>query len=155
MRLFYQLGFLFLLPTAAYSDAKESAATISKITASGLAGATPVDPAAGLLKVMIGLIIVVGAIFISAWLYQRYGRVNKVNGEGLKVVGGLSIGNKERVVLLQVGDKQLLVGVTPSHIETLHVLDQPLQAGNADVRPFNQRQLKNRLADAIRQRATL
>ena len=40
------------------------------------------------------------------------------------------MGTRERVVLLQVGDKQLLVGVAPGSIKTLHVLETPLVDGN-------------------------
>ena len=36
------------------------------------------------------------------------------------------MGPRERVVLLQVGDTQLLLGVTPGRIQSLHVLDQPV-----------------------------
>ena len=49
-------------------------------------------------------------------------------GGGLRILGGLSMGARERVVLLQVGDTQLLVGVAPGRVQTLHVLEQPLPA---------------------------
>ena len=41
----------------------------------------------------------------------------------MRVIGGLSLGMWEKVILLQVGKKQLILGVTPGRIETLHVLE--------------------------------
>ncbi|MCK5189606.1 MAG: flagellar biosynthetic protein FliO, partial [Methylococcales bacterium] len=47
-----------------------------------------------------------------------------VTGSGkMTVLGGLSLGMREKVILLQVGKKQLILGVTPGRIETLHVLE--------------------------------
>jgi len=117
----------------------------------------PVDATAGLVKVSIGLIIVVLAIFASAWLYKRYGNAYKGGNDSLKVVGGLSLGSRERVVLLNVGEEQLLIGVTPSSINTLLVLDSPLDAAATTDYTKNatrkDSQLVGRLAAAIRQRA--
>jgi flagellar protein FliO/FliZ len=47
-------------------------------------------------------------------------------GSGLRVVGGLALGTKERILLVEVGETQLLVGVTPGRLSTLHVLDKPV-----------------------------
>ena len=41
----------------------------------------------------------------------------------MRLLGGLSLGMREKVILLQVGKKQLVLGVTPSRIETLLVLE--------------------------------
>jgi flagellar protein FliO/FliZ len=50
-----------------------------------------------------------------------------VTGNGaLKILGGLSMGSRERVVLMQVGEEQILIGVSPGRIQTLHVLDKPI-----------------------------
>ena len=44
----------------------------------------------------------------------------------LKVLASMSMGQRERVVLLQVGEKQLLIGVAPGQINTLHELQTPV-----------------------------
>jgi len=41
----------------------------------------------------------------------------------MRIVGGLSLGMREKVILLQVGKKQLILGVTPGRIDALHVLE--------------------------------
>lgn len=103
-----------------------SAASVP-ITGQELSGATG-DPAitGSLWQLGLGLMVVLSAIAVSAWVLRRFGRVTSAVGGAIKVVGGVSMGPRERVVLLQVGDTQLLLGVTPGRIQSLHVLDQPV-----------------------------
>ncbi len=70
-----------------------------------------------------GLLIVLGIFFFCIWGLRKLNGV-VVNGpEKMRVVGGLSLGMREKVILLQVGKKQLVLGVTPGRIDTLHVLE--------------------------------
>jgi flagellar biogenesis protein FliO len=43
----------------------------------------------------------------------------------LELLGQLSLGARERALLVRVGDRQLLIGVAPGHVCTLHVLEPP------------------------------
>ena len=79
--------------------------------------------AGSLLQVTLGLAAVVITIFALAWFARRYGRFQASAGGALRVVGGLSVGPRERVVLLQVHDRQLVLGVAPGRVQTLHVLE--------------------------------
>lgn len=98
------------------------------LPSASLAASVP-PPAAGggLVQVIFGLIAVLALLLVSAWLLKRYGgRLPGAGGGGaLRVLGGVSLGARERAVLLQVGDKQLLVGVAPGRVQTLYVLDSP------------------------------
>jgi flagellar protein FliO/FliZ len=70
----------------------------------------------------IGLLIVLSVFFLCVWGVRKLS--GTVSGaEKMRVVGGLSLGLREKVILLQVGRKQLILGVTPGRIETLHVLE--------------------------------
>ncbi len=99
------------------------------------AGSTP-SPASGtdpmavsnLWQLTLGMVAVLGLMLGLAWILKRTGKFQMAAGGSLKILGGLSMGTRERVVLLQVGETQLLVGVAPGRVQTLHVLDQPLQA---------------------------
>ncbi len=100
--------------------------------AESTAASSPVqDPLAmtSLWQLTLGMIAVLGLIMGLAWLLKRTGRFQATAGGGLRVLGGLSMGARERVVLLQVGDTQLLVGVAPGRVQTLHVLEQALETG--------------------------
>ena len=87
-----------------------------------------VDPLAGtnIIQMIGGLIFVLILVFAIAWLLRRVGGVSLTGGGALKVVGGMSMGSRDRVVLLQVGDEQLLLGVSPGRVQTLHVLEKPI-----------------------------
>jgi flagellar protein FliO/FliZ len=93
-------------------------------------------------QLTLGMILVLGLIVAIAWLLKRSGRFQAAAGGGLRILGGLSMGSRERVVLLQVGSTQLLVGVAPGRVQTLHVLGQPvqntLQAPDATGRSFGE-----------------
>lgn len=84
------------------------------------------SPVGSLLQLTFGLIFVVALIFVLAWVMRRYMRLQYATSGSLKVLGGLPMGVRERLVLVQVGEKQLLLGVTPTTISTLHVLEQPV-----------------------------
>ena len=79
-------------------------------------------------QLTLGMVLVLGLIIAIAWLLKRSGRFQMAAGGGLRLLGGLSMGARERVVLLQVGETQLLVGVAPGRVQTLHVLDKPLES---------------------------
>ena len=81
-----------------------------------------------LLKLTGGLLLVVAAILVLAWLVKRF-NLNQQSQNGLiRIIAGLSIGTRDRIVLLQIGDEQILVGLTPGRIEKLHTLAHPLEA---------------------------
>ncbi len=81
---------------------------------------------AQLLQVLTSLILVLGVIFGAAWFFRRYGRFQGLGSDDLKVVAGLSVGQREKVVVLQVGDTQMLLGVAPGRVQTLHVFSSPV-----------------------------
>lgn len=121
--------------------------------------AVPLSPgvsSGSLLQVTLGLLAILVVIIGIAWLVRRYGRFQSSSSGSLKILGGLFIGPKERVVLLQVGDTQLLVGVAPGRVQTLHVLNTPLSPAEiSSPSGINVNDLKNfseRLSMAIKQR---
>lgn len=87
----------------------------------------------------LGLVIVLSVFFLCVWGVRKLGGLH-VGGsaEQIRMIGGLSLGMREKVVLLQVGKQQLVLGVTPGRIEALLVLEgdnclqrEEAQVGNA------------------------
>jgi flagellar protein FliO/FliZ len=76
----------------------------------------------GLGDTAIGLLLVLGLIAALAWGLRRFGRVPLGGRGAVQVLGGVSLGNRERAVLLSVDGTRLLVGVAPGQVRTLHVL---------------------------------
>jgi len=70
-----------------------------------------------------GLILVLGIFFLCVWTVRKAGGLTSTTAGQMRVLGGLSLGAKERVVLLQLGNKQLLLGVSPGRVEALHTLE--------------------------------
>jgi flagellar protein FliO/FliZ len=79
-----------------------------------------------------GLLLILALILGLAWLLRRFGRLPQVGKGMVRVVGGVSLGPRERAVILQVGETRLLVGVAPGRVQTLHVLE-PAEAGTEQV----------------------
>lgn len=84
--------------------------------------------AEGLLNTAGGLLLVLAIIVGGAWLFKRYAQL-PMGGKGLvRVVGGTSVGARERVVVVEVENTRLLLGVAQGHVSTLHVLQGPEQS---------------------------
>jgi flagellar protein FliO/FliZ len=91
------------------------------------ASSAPAVSAGGLLSVSLALLIVLGAIFALAWLARRMRTFGSRARGALEILASLPLGTKERAVLVKVGDAQILLGVAPGQVSTLHVLPQPLE----------------------------
>jgi len=70
-----------------------------------------------------GLIFVLAVFFLCVWLMRKTNLFNMHSNNQMHIIGGLSLGAKERLVLVQLGSKQLVLGVCPGRVETLHVLE--------------------------------
>jgi flagellar protein FliO/FliZ len=80
-------------------------------------------PAGGTLRVTVAMIVVLAAVLGAAWLARRLRGVSGVPARGLEVLAQVSLGTRERAVLIRVGEHQVLVGVAPGSVRTLHVLE--------------------------------
>ncbi len=78
-----------------------------------------------IMQLLMGLGLVLGTIVVMAWLLRK---VSVLPGQHrqLKVVAALSLGQKERAVLVQVGEEQLLLGVAQGQVTLLKHYDQPI-----------------------------
>ena len=76
-----------------------------------------------LLQVSGALLGIIAFILIVAWLAKRIGLAGKTAGaRGLKLAASTSLGPRERVVIIEVEDARLVLGVTASQINILHTL---------------------------------
>ena len=90
-------------------------------------GRAVVNPLATLGKLALALVVVLSVFWLFARVMRQFQGLQGSAPQGLKIVGALSVGQRERVLVVQAGDTQLVIGVTSSQINTLHVLDEPLQ----------------------------
>ena len=87
--------------------------------------ATTAGGAGGLLRVSLALLVVLAAVLGTGWLARRVRGLTASGNGGLEILSQLSLGARERAVLIRVGDRQLLLGVGSGGVRTLHVLDTP------------------------------
>jgi flagellar protein FliO/FliZ len=111
------LGLLFINALSFAAENEEIKSAGKTITHSPMSSTA-------LIETLLGLGTVLAIIVLLAWLIRRTGRFQgSANGE-IKMVAVLSLGTRERAVLLEVCGERILVGVTPQQIRTLHVLGQ-------------------------------
>ncbi|MGJ0486653.1 MAG: flagellar motor switch protein FliG [Methylomicrobium sp.] len=72
----------------------------------------------------VSLLAIFGVLSFGFWGFRKFSGFNTHATDKMRVSARLSLGLREKVVLLQAGNKQLILGITPGKIQTLHVLDQ-------------------------------
>lgn len=105
------LWLLALLPGAALADEEGGA----------------MNAAAYLTQLIGGLMIVIVAIVVLAWVLRRTQGSVGHGRQMIDVQSVRSVGARERLMLVRVGDEQVLIGVAPSGIRTLHTLQTPVE----------------------------
>ena len=84
----------------------------------------PAVSSGSIVQIIFSLLLVLAAIVLVAWLLKRMNVAQQGSGHLLKILGGVSIGQRERIVLVEVKDTWLVVGVGPGQIRTLHTLQK-------------------------------
>ena len=79
-------------------------------------------------SMIISLLMVLALIIASAWLLKKF-NVSNHSVTGMKVISSLALGNKEKLIVVQIADEQLLLAVSAQQINLIKVLDHPLEAG--------------------------
>ncbi len=115
----------FLLPLAA----------LPGLALAQAAPAAVPDAGASLLQVFLGLGVVIAALIGSLWLLKRVSAPHGAAAGTLRVIAGASVGPRERVVLLEVEDTWLVVGVAPGQVNALHQMPKGKLAAGAAAPP--------------------
>jgi len=98
-------------------------------TATNTGPTLPSTPGIGggdFLNMGISMLFVVAVIVILGWLYSRSRFVGVGSSDAINVVATRALGPKERLLIVEVADQQLLVGMTATNVQTLHVFDKPV-----------------------------
>lgn len=91
-----------------------------------------VGSGAHLLNVTFGLLLIIGLIFGISWFVKRFSQGSFTGNSHLKIIATMPLGTRERIVLVDAGGQQLLLGITPTHINTLHAFDTPIVANQSE-----------------------
>ncbi|WP_422419674.1 flagellar biosynthetic protein FliO [Pseudomonas sp. GZD-222] len=101
------------------------------------------NAAGQLTQLVLGLLLVLGLIFLLAWLLRRVQNAAPGNGQLIEILGSRTLGPRDRLLLIQVGKEQILIGHSPGSIEALHVLAEPVDV------PANARQATPEFAQRL------
>jgi flagellar protein FliO/FliZ len=110
----------FNLVHAADMNAVNNATKIGSSVGAGTA--VPSLGFGAVLQTIIGLAVVIGLVFGFAWLARRFGLQPGQRGGIVKTIGGASLGGKERVAVVEVGDTWLVLGAAPGNVRLLHTM---------------------------------
>lgn len=118
-----------LLPSA-----QDKASAVEKFNAfaadrpkrSGSLAEGGLNTTSGIIQWLLSTIAVLGIIFILAFLIKKSRFVQR-SGSSIRLETQMALGPKERIVQVRVGDRHLLLGVTPSNINLILELDNDSQ----------------------------
>jgi len=116
------LAFALALPFSVLAAEPVTTATVAAAPAvsNGVAGQ--------LTQLVFGLLLVLGLIFFLAWLLRRVQQAGPAGkGQVIELIGSRALGPRDRLMLVQVGNEQILLGLSPGTITALHVLKEPVQ----------------------------
>ncbi|GAA3968995.1 flagellar biosynthetic protein FliO [Allohahella marinimesophila] len=83
-------------------------------------------PASQSLEIIFSLALIIVLIVGVGWMMRRFSGGTGVQNRQLKIVAAISLGSREKIAVVQVGERQILVGITAQQINTLLELDQTI-----------------------------
>ena len=117
-------GAFAILASAAAQCARAESAAASSGTLAGQ-----------IMSLIMGLAVVLAVIAAAAWLLKRVAPRNYRDAGVLRVIAGTAVGQRERVVVIEVGATWLVLGVTPGSVNALHQLPRQATAEPAAATP--------------------
>ncbi|WP_018410126.1 flagellar biosynthetic protein FliO [Methyloversatilis thermotolerans] len=112
MKIFFLLVSILL---CAPLRAAEDAATAAPAATTSGAGAV--------IQMLGALAVVLAVLFAALWLLRRLsGGKFAGGGAPIRTVGGIAVGSRERIVLLEIGEHWLVVGVAPGSVNGIATL---------------------------------
>ncbi|MET0282460.1 MAG: flagellar biosynthetic protein FliO [Steroidobacteraceae bacterium] len=112
-----------LLAVLSFTPAAFAAEEVQpKFAAPGIAASRSVDAASGYGQTLLGLVLVLVAIFAVAFVAKRLRGISSSGAHGIEVLSQASLGAKERAVIVRVDGERLLLGVASGQVTLLRAL---------------------------------
>lgn len=119
------LGVFLALPLPAMAAEPATTVVTPVLASSG-------NLSAQLGQMLLGLLLVIGLIFVLAWLLRRVQQIGPRGNQVIKLLASQALGPRERLVLVQVGNEQVLLGLSAGRITPLHTLKEPVHLADGE-----------------------
>ena len=110
----------------------------------------PIGSGRHLMNVTLALLGIIGLIFSISWFVKRFSQGTFSANAHIKVLSAMPLGTRERIVLIDAGGQQLLLGITSTSINTLHVFETPIAV---DSRVDGQSDFSRKLMSILQQKS--
>ncbi len=91
-----------------------------------VSAAVPVNPASSVLQMIFALGLIIGMIFALVWAMKKMGYKGYSQSKLINVKSCLPLSSKEKLLLVNVGDEQILIGVAPGFIGHIKTIENPI-----------------------------
>ncbi len=105
-----------------------------------------------LVNVTLALMGIIGLIFAISWFVKRFSQGAFSANAHIKILLAMPLGTRERIVLIEVGGQQLLLGITSTNINTLHMFETPIVVEN---KTDNQSDFSRKLMAILQQKSPI
>ncbi|MDR7089505.1 flagellar biosynthetic protein FliO [Cellvibrio fibrivorans] len=105
-----------------------------------------------LVNVTLALMGIIGLIFAISWFVKRFSQGTFSANAHIKILSAMPLGTRERIVLIEAGGQQLLLGITSTHINTLHVFETPIVVDDKTENPSD---FSRKLMAILQQKSSL
>jgi len=124
IKFYFWFFLLNIYPCYAASKEAEKQNTLSNHTAS-------------LGEVLLALMLIIALIFLLAWFMKRIGYAGVNHTSAMKIKACLPLSSKEKLLVIEIGDEQVVIGVAPGFVGHIKSLETPLVVPEpADKTPF-------------------
>lgn len=118
----------------------------------GTAQAAPLvkDTGTSIFQMLIALVFVIGMIFLLVWSMKKMGYKGYVQSNLIKIDSCLPLSNKEKLLLVRIGDEQILIGTAPGFIGHIKTMDNPVYSDQGN----SQETISSAFAEKLKQMMT-
>lgn len=125
-------------------------AQIAAVSTAATASTSSTSTAGNLMQVTLGLLVVLALMAAAAWVLRRFNTAKGQNAAQIKIIGGVSVGNRERVMVVEIADQWIVVGVAPGRVNALATMAKQETTIVTDTAPA--KSFSNWLAQTIEKR---
>ena len=108
---------------------------VSADEAQGVIAPTELFTGDYLLQVVGSFVLVICVLLAVLLLLKRFNGAGSSRSGQMRVIASLGLGQRERAVLIEVGNEQFLVGVAPGSVNMLHALPDPVRPASESAKP--------------------